>query len=163
MAVDHPLSDHSYIVLKPQLDSYLRGALVESDNDGFYSPHSHLLRIGGNCSPIGPEEVAPLTSNECVILDAIASDAVRYTVYSTPRLLEWGVGLKVGDTVLAQLPDRRGDGQLKVKDQYATATVRWIGKVDGGWTVHHFGVEITVSERMYAMQSKGKGRGGEEG
>ena len=142
-SIDHPLSDHSYIVLKSQPDSYLRGALVESDNDGFYSPHSHLLKVGGNCSAIGPEEVAPLTNNQCVILDAIASDAVRYTVYSTPGLLEWGVGLKVGDTVLAQLPDRRGREQ-QVKGQYTTAAVRWIGKVDGGWTVHHFGVEIVV-------------------
>ena len=54
-----------------------------------------------------------------MILDAIPNRAARYAVYST---LEWGVGLKVGDTVLARLPDSNGG-----KEEYTTAIIRWIG------------------------------------
>ncbi len=55
-------------------------------------------------------EVAILTEEECLILDAVDSDADQYAMYSAPGKLAWGVGLKVGDTVLARLPPKGGRG-----------------------------------------------------
>ena len=160
---------HSYIVLRDQQDLCGRGTLVvESRSDGVseYQCHSHFehqflqtqLRISDS-------DLAPLDKKQCVILDAVSID-VRYTVYSTPELLEWGVGLKVGDTVLAKLPDRSssrtgssasggyqyfkrwiGLGGSSGGDQYTTAFIKWIGEDSYG--EHRFGVEITVSSLLY--------------
>jgi hypothetical protein len=95
---------------------------------------------------IPDSDLAPLTEDECRILDAIPTSDVRYAVYSTPGKLEWGVGLKVGDTVLAQLPDRSGRGSSGGgQEEYSTAIIRWIGVVDHDGS-HRFGVEIKVSE-----------------
>ena len=89
-------------------------------------------------------DLAPLTDEQCLILDTIGSPAARYAVYSTPGKLEWGVGLKVGDTVLARLPDRSGRGSsLGWQEEYTTATIRWTNR--DGDSRHSFGVEITVS------------------
>jgi hypothetical protein len=68
----------------------------------------------------------------------------RYAVYSTLGKLEWGVGLKVGDAVLAQLPGRNECGSSGRKHkEYSTAIIRWIGVVTDGR--YHYGVEIQVS------------------
>ena len=77
-----------------------------------------------------------------MILDAIPNSAARFAEYSTPGKLEWGVGLKVGDTVLARLPDSNGG-----KEEFTTAIIRWFGA--RGITElfiheHRFGVEIKV-------------------
>ena len=80
--------------------------------------------------------MAPLTEEECKILDGIATP---YTVYSIPGLLAWGVRLEVGDTVLARLPDK----SWRQQDQYATSIIRWIGLIDGFG--YRCGVEIMVS------------------
>ena len=116
-------------------------ARARLSEDG-YEDHSHFTVY----VPISPppnradgardSDLAPLTEEECVILDAISNRAARYAVYSTPGKLEWGVGLKVGDTVLAQLPNSNGG-----KEEYTTAIIRWIGVPDVG---HHSGVEIKV-------------------
>ena len=94
------------------------------------------------------DEVAPLTEEECVILDGIGEYDDRYTVYHTPGRLAWGVGLKVGDTVLARLPDRNASGYESSagvqQNQYTTAIIRWTGLHDDS-ARHKFGVEITVS------------------
>ena len=135
---------HSYIVLGDQ-DRFGRGALVEWRSDGMYQDHSHHNSLVPLLyTRIADSDLAPLDEEQCVILDAIYSIDVRYTVYSTPGLLEWGVGLKVGDTVLAQLPDRRRHGG----DQYTTAIIRWIG-MDIWNGQHYFGVEIMVSSLLY--------------
>ena len=140
-------TQHSYIVLRHQKESYRRGELVELRSDGRHHLHAHeRFLLKHTTIRIADSDLAPLDEEQCVILDGIGSDDVRYTVYSTPGLLEWGVGLKVGDTVLAQLPDRSGRGSSG-GDQYTTAIIRWIGMdaVDG----HRFGVEITVSSLLY--------------
>ena len=139
-------TQHSYIVLRHQSERFRRGALVELRSDRRYKIHSHMLTVTVPPTGIADSDLAPLDEEQCVILDCIGSDDVRYTVYSTPGLLDWGVGLKVGDTVLAQLPNRSGRGSSG-GDQYTTAIIRWIGVDD--WDRHRFGVEITVSSLLY--------------
>ena len=144
-------TQHSYIVLRHQKAYYRRGELVKLGSDGRHNIHSHrnLLPIR-NKIRIADSDLAPLDEEQCVILDGIGSDDVCYTVYSTPGLLEWGVrvGLKVGDTVLAQLPDRSGRGSSG-GDKYTTAIIRWIGVDVWARDGHRFGVEITVSSLLY--------------
>ena len=132
---------HSYIVLKDQ-----HGALAELLSDGSYQEHTHnSLRRHDPLEILIPDsDLAPLDIKQCFILDAVSID-VRYTVYSTPGLLEWGVGLKVGDTVLAQLPGKRKRGS-KGGVQYTIAIIWWAGIA---WDGHRFGVEITVSSLLY--------------
>ena len=139
-------TQHSYIVLRHQRESFRHGALVQLESDGRHHSHSHRLRLLIFPTRISDSDLAPLDEEQCVILDGIDSDDVCYTVYSIPGLLEWGVGLKVGNIVLAQLPNRSGRGSSG-GDQYTTAIIRWIGvsEYDG----HRFGVEITVSSLLY--------------
>ena len=139
---------HSYILLRNK-DRYSRGCLLELPSDGSYYYHSHtsLLRIPPLPLRCSADEVAALSKEECVVLDGIISFADCYTVYSTPGKLKWGCGLKVGDTVLARLPDGSGRGSSGggQQHQYTTAIIRWCGKTNplsGGG--HKFGVEITV-------------------
>ena len=131
-------SSCSYLVLRDQREGYCRGDLVEWSEDG-YKYHSHFGFSLSNRT-VGDSylahSLAPLTEEECVILDALPNSVARFTVYSTPGKLEWGVGLKVGDTVLARLPNSNGG-----KEEYTTAIIRWIGNL---WKGHHFGVEIKV-------------------
>ncbi len=97
-------------------------------------------------------DVAPLNEVECYLLDGVQSAADPYEVYNTPGKLEWGKGLRVGDTVLAQLRD---GGQ---QHQYTTAIIRWCGKI-----IHivgdpyRYGVEIMVSISYLTVQA-GVGR-----
>ena len=133
---------HSYIVLRHQEDSFRRGALVELGSDGRHKIHLHNFYFPGLPTRIADSDLAPLDEEQCVILDGIGSNDVCYTVYSTPRLLEWGVGLKMGDTVLAQLPNRSGRGSSG-GDHYTTAIIHWIGRTSS--SRHYFGVEITVT------------------
>ena len=140
-------TQHSYIVLRDQTEDFTRGALVKLGSDGRHHLHAHVRFILIHPTiTIADSDLAPLDEEKCVILDGIGSDDVRYTVYSTPGLLEWGVGLKVGDTVLAQLPDRSGRGSSG-GDQYTTAIIRWIGMTI--YDDYRFGVEITVSSLLY--------------
>ena len=135
---------HSYILLKDK-GRYTRGCLLQSQSNGSYDYHNH-----DRCPPPLPpfrcsaDEVAALNKEECVVLDGIGSVAERYTVYSTPGKLKWGCGLKVGDTVLAQLPGGSGRGSSGggQQHQYTTAIIRWCGKTR--YVGHRFGVEITV-------------------
>ena len=151
MASKPRASSHSCIVLKNQLGKG-RGELVQwRQAQGDYCTHSHSNSRPSRRSPpprkglvktILDSDLASLTEKECLILDAIDSSDSRYTVYSTPGKLEWGVGLKVGDTVLARLPDSEDGGK-----KYATAMVMSIGQLE--WMHgkrHFFGVEITVCE-----------------
>ena len=140
-------TQHSYIVLRDQqYELFGRGLLVELGSDGKHYPHSHNNSALDISTRITASDLAPLDEEQCAILDGIHSNDVRYTVYSTPGQLEWGVGLKVGDTVLAQLPDKRGCGSSG-GDKYTTAIIKWIGRDE--WDGHRFGVEITVSSLLY--------------
>ena len=143
-------TQHSYIVLRHQKNAAWcrRGILVELRSDGRHHIHSHVIKQQLCTTKIADSDLAPLDEEQCVILDGIGPDNVRYTVHSTPGLLEWGVGLKVGDTVLAQLPNRSGCGSSG-GDQYTTAIIRWIGIIDTWMGGHNFGVEITVSSLLY--------------
>ena len=141
---------HSYILLE-SAPGYDRGQLLElvkagehSRAKGEYSPHSHGVSPRGHNNILLSSDVAPLTEAQCYILDAIYLAGDRYTVYSTPGRLTWGVGLKVGDTVLARLP--RLLGREKEPDIYSTAIIRWCGDIQMGifGSTRLFGVEIVV-------------------
>ena len=140
-------TQHSYIVLRHQNERFKRGTLVKLESNGRHYFHSHgpfaSLVVH---TRIADSDLVPFDEEKCFILDAIGSDDVRYTVYSTPGLLEWGVRLKVGDTVLAQLPNESGRGSSG-GDQYTTAIIRWIGMTSS--SRFYFGVEITVSSLLY--------------
>lgn len=111
---------------------------MELRSNGFCYGHSHHHDIYTSDLPIVPVigEVRTLTEEECYLLDAIKNNDYRYTVYNTPGKLIWGVGLKVGDNVLAQLPNR---------ENFAAATIRFAQKIGKIGQRHIFGVEITVS------------------
>ena len=138
---------HSYIVLR-DTQKFSRGDIVARDSHGHYDYHGHdginRRSVTRNPPTLSTKDVAPLTEEECKILDGINNQATRYRA-STPGLLRWGVRLEVGDTVLARLPDKSGRGHSAgaQQDQYATAIIRWIGLIDG--CGHRFGVEIMVS------------------
>ena len=135
MAVRTPKA-HSYILVRDS-SPYICGVLLKLNEDGHYYPHAHAT-FPVPCHP-SPDALAPLTEEECVLLESINHYADRYTVYSTSGWLAWGLGLNVGDTVLARLPDRNGQ-----QVQYTTAIIRWAGRTV--WCAgHKFGVEITVS------------------
>ena len=144
---------HSYLLLK-DTSPCPRGTLLQLRGDAYYQhSHRHHLILGGEpCHP-GADEVAPLTEVECVLLDSVGYYVDRYSVYSTPGRLAWGVGLKVGDTVLARLPHRNGstNGQW---NQYTTAVIRWAGRPDC-YTAYKYGVEITVSNTRPAGMHMG--------
>ena len=142
---------HSYIVLK-QTKQFIRGSLVRLDSSGHYRQHLHYLPPPPppqGTPTLSAQDVAPLTEEECILLDCMVS-AAAYTVFSTPGLLTWGVGLKVGDTVLARLPDKSGRGHSAgaQQDQYATAIIRWIGRPTR-LSKCQFGVEIVVSTILH--------------
>ena len=140
MAVRTP-EPHSYIVLKDVF--YSCGALLELTEHGYCLHSCSGMLILSRLRHRSADEVAPLTEEECVLLGGIRDCADRYTVYSTPGRLAWGMGLKVGDYVLARLPDRsrRGSSAGGQQNQFTTAIIRWAGQPRG----HIFGVEITVS------------------
>ena len=132
---------HSYILLKDKGEGHPCGQLVQLGWDNNYITHSHSNRESSTeIVSASSDEVAALTEEECRILDAINSDSDRYTVYSTPGKLTWGLGLKVGDTVMAKLPPR---GWRDSQD-YTTAVIRCCDGV-GKWEKYLFGIEITVS------------------
>lgn len=141
---------HSYIVLKDK-PSYPCGSLVKLRNASRYHKHSHqpvtLSFVLADPISLVSGEVAPLTEKECHLLDATLSENNCYTVYSTPGKLAWGVGLKVGDTVLAQIPNKNDCGSSGggYQDQYTTAVIRWAGMIDYRIGERHmFGLEIMV-------------------
>ena len=151
------LLPHSYLLLK-DTPPYSRGALIELSTHDRFRGHAHLWYT--EITSVTSDSVAPLTEEECVLLDAIGpgneEDADRYSVYNTPGKLAWGVGLKVGDTVMAQLPDKSGVRHMNTKLRYATAIVRAIG-VDIKYNKikqRLFGVEITVSYIRLYIPSK---------
>ena len=126
---------HSYLVLRDQRKGYLRGNLVEWSKDG-YEYHSHFqLFLPPSNRTVGDSDLAPLTEEECLVLDSLPQNA-RFAVYITPGKLEWGVGLKVEDTVFARLPNSNGE--------YSTAIIRWIS--ENYVRKYPFGVEIKVGE-----------------
>ncbi len=147
---------HSYILLKDKGRGYTRGSIVELSENGRYTHHSHYTGYRSIDSiSAGSDEVAALTEEECRILDAVDGDADRYTVYSTPGKLAWGLGLKVGDTVLARLPPKGAPSDGGQQDSYTTAIIRWCGIAHGNIrNEYQFGAEITVSvQRVHCLQA----------
>ncbi len=143
---------HCYILLR---DILLRDISKNIIKDGSYTWHTHrnwLSLVPIRCDNDG--DVAPLSEVECDLLVSIGSDAGRYEVYNTPGKLEWGRSLKVGDPVLAQLPDDSSDehdsSDGELQHQYTTAIIRWCGKIEfWGDKYTKFGVEIMVSSYVY--------------
>ncbi len=139
---------HCYILLRDISGGYPRGKLLDLNEDGSYSSHSGVY---GPIRCDNDGDVAPLSEVEYYLIDGIGSHADCYEVYNTPGKLEWGRSLKVGDTVLARLPEPLstllGPSVGELQHQYATAIIRWYGKAD--WETYQFGVEIVVSSYVY--------------
>ena len=106
--------------------------------EGSYEGHSHLWEVSYTTTYCNDDKVVPLTEEECVLLDSIKDCADCYTVYSTSGRLAWGVGLKVGDIVLARLPGLR-------REVYAVSIIRSVGVEAENGKRMLFGVEIKVS------------------
>ena len=127
---------HSYLLLEDSAP-YSRGAvMVLGPHKDSYKEHSHLWDLNDTTIYCNSDEVAPLTEEECVLLDGIEDCADRHTVYSTPGRLAWGVGLKVGDDVLARLPGR---------EEHAASIIQCVGVDTENGKRMLFGVEIKVS------------------
>ena len=150
-------SPHSYMLLEDKHRLYPRGSLLRLKRSGVYESKSYLFSLSSRSPEIScDDDVAPLTKEEYHLLDAILSPATRYAVYSTPGKLVWGVGLKVGDVVLARLPSSSGRGSPPLSDslappspqgeEFSVAVVRWSGLV---MNKHMFGVEIMVRKRKF--------------
>ena len=112
---------HSFI---ESLCGYPRGTLLRLKEGEKYEEHSHSTILQAKPVGISSKKVAPLTEKECLLLDAIASPEVRYNVHTSPGLLEWAVGLKEGETVLARLSKHSSDNQDCL---YVTVVIRWVG------------------------------------
>ena len=94
----------SYLLLKDKHRLYPRGSIIKLKGKGIYESSSHFFPplFVPNCS-LCQDDVAPLSREEGHLLGAILSPATRYTEYSTPGKLAWGVRLKIGDSVLARM------------------------------------------------------------
>lgn len=113
---------------------------MEDEKEGKYKSASYSHNPAILCSP---KDVVPLSHEQYEILDAVASNDIRYNLYLTGKLA-WGLQLKVGDRVQVKLPKRRPSLQLRIP-QYAAAIVRWMGVVLNPYKdAHHYGVEIMV-------------------
>ena len=143
-------STHSFLLLKDK-PPYPKGSLVEW-RGGSYWGHTHLWYVSLESVNFSADEVAPLTEDECVLLDAIGNHANAdndcYTVYNTPGKLAWGLGLRVGDEVFARLPRSflhvSSDGP-----QECLAVVRSVTPVKDPYGERRlFGVEIKVGACM---------------
>ena len=94
------------------------------------SRHSITLRIREDAG-----DVLNLSKDEAQLLSAIPVPTDRYTVYTTPGKIGWGLGLKNDDTVYIHLRDVH----------CVAATVQYKGHLEGyGHDKIMFGVEIKV-------------------
>ena len=92
------------------------GTLLRLKEGEKYEEHSHSTILQAKPVGISSMKLAPLAEKECLLLDAIASPEVRYNVHTSPCLLEWAVGLKEGETVLARLSKHSSDDQDCLRD-----------------------------------------------
>lgn len=148
----HTVVHNCFLLLVDKSRDYPHGSLLRSlDGERYrkYAPkNEHSEEIF--CKP---DEVAKLSAEESTLLDAIYSPAQRCTLYHSKGMLAWGTGLRVGDTVLAPLPDssgtvRRGSISRSRRSEIpgVTAIIRYSGNVAATYgDVHRFGVEIEVS------------------
>lgn len=132
---------HSYLVLR----GADRGRIVSRSESGGYGEHSHHLPTPSDLFNYPHENLAPLTEAECLLLDVIWLPEARDNVYRSPGKLKWGLGLKVGDTVLAQLllPGKKNVCGSSGSVKYAAAIIKWYGEVVSSRQM--IGVEIMVS------------------
>lgn len=128
-------------VLKGELLEQIPGdALVpRSEGQNIQKPCNYCLvkdpSVAVYCSDY---DIAPLSDKEFLILEAIPSQLTRYEVFLSGHKLEWGCGLKRGDTVYVSIP-----GPTVIANPRAAAVIRYVGGLppDPGLM---FGIEITV-------------------
>ena len=142
-----------YLLLVSKSRSYPHGSLLRSLGEGKYCKYESKdeQSVEICCTP---DKVAELSFEESKLLDAIFSPEQRCTVYQIKGLLAWGASLRVGDSVLAQLPDSSGTirrGSISRRSSQlseipgVTAIIRYIGNISTNYAdVHRFGVEIEV-------------------
>ena len=142
-----------YLLLVSKSRSYPHGSLLRSLGEGKYCKYESKNELSGEilCTP---DEVAELSFEESKLLDAIYDPGQRCTVYHIKGLLAWGTSLRVGDSVLAQLPDSSGTirrGSISRRSRrlseipVTSAIIRYIGNISTNYgEVHRFGVEIEV-------------------
>ena len=135
----------------------LKGELLEknhgdtrSEGHNFQKPLSYRLvkdpSVTVYCSA---GDIAPLSDKEFLLLEAIQSLSARYEVFIVGNKLEWGCGLKPGDPVYVIVP-----GRTVIPNRRTTAVIRYFGGLPPEEGLM-FGVEITVSYRIYALNFVG--------
>ena len=137
------LQSHSFLLLKDHDNGFPQGALLRLCRGNRYQPHSHSAPYFPRAITLPPENVAPLTEDECWLLDSIPRKD-RHSRYMVPGFLKWACGLKVGDTVMGKV---QPIDESEDEDLYARAVVRWIGRMKSfdGCFRRLFGLEIVVS------------------
>ena len=135
-----------FLLLVDKSRNYLHGSLLRYLDEGKYCKYKPRYELSEYIF-CRPNEVAELSAEESKLLDAIYSPTKRCAVYYTKGLLAWGTSLKVGDTVLAQLPDSISWNN-RSEIPCVTAIIRYSGSVaDTNGDVHRFGVEIQVCSK----------------
>ena len=138
------------VVGRPSTTNVLKGELLEqipgdalvprSEGQNVLKPYNYrLLKDPAVAIYCSEYDVAPLSDKEFLLLEAIQSLSARYEVFIVGNKLEWGCGLKPGDTVYVSIP-----GPTVTPNQRAAATIRYVGGLppEPG---SMFGIEITVS------------------
>lgn len=92
------------------------------------------------------QNLAPLTPNEYDVLVGVKASLARYRIFVND-LLDWGIGLKVGDKVLVEVPLNEGASPSEICPK-VYAEIKYVGPVKTlpGIT---FGVEIKVTTNYY--------------
>jgi hypothetical protein len=114
----------------------LRGELLLGMKHGNHQFNYMLFNDSSICLLCDEYDVAPLNSEEFLLLEAIKKPVDRLDTFN--KKLEWGVQLKPGHAVYISIPG----ANLSVKNN-ARATVHYKGQV-GKLPGINFGVEIMV-------------------
>ncbi len=133
-------------VLRGELLVPIPGDKIISRNDG-EKPHNHRVKGDATITLYCTEQVvAPLDNYEFLLLEAVSSPSVRYSMFLSGNILDWGQQLKPGSDVYVVVP-----GLTHVPTQAtprAAAKVRYVGGLGLGEDLFaglYFGVEIVVS------------------
>ncbi len=133
-------------VLRGELLVLIPGDKITPRNNG-EKPHNYRVKSDATITLYCDEqEVAPMGSYEFLLLEAVSTAIVRYSMFLSGNILDWGQRLQPGDDVYVVVP-----GLTHVPTQAtprAAARVCYVGGLGLGEDFIggvFFGVEIVVS------------------